>query len=187
MKRAGWLLVVAIPACALWKRRAATDGAVDATPMPSTTVSVARGLVRNGVYTDDDSGFSIRMPVGWRWAEGAATDSLRLRLEDPALGTVVEVWRFPGNDREPRPRGECAWTFVDTGTYLGPGGIGVQTIGTCVPTNPNNPRVFAWMVEGTNEVWQVEGHVLPAALLRGDAAVRSVIETFALTPPDPMP
>lgn len=139
-----------------------------------------RGRVVDGVYIDPVHGFRVPVPTGWSWMEGPATGGLQIQISDPSTGVQIEVWRFTGSDASPRPRGDCAWTFQDHGPYVGPGGLALRTVATCVPTLPESRRVFAWMVPGDGVVWQLEGHVPPAVLVRGTAAVRSLIEQFSL-------
>jgi len=42
-------------------------------------------------------------------------------------------------------------------------------------------RVFAWMVVSPEAVWQIEGHVPPELIIEGDAALRRLVDGFALS------
>ncbi len=184
MMRLTWLLLLSAMGCR-WLRH---DGTPTSPPTESytdgdgTPGEASRGAVRSGTYKDPVWGYSIPVPVGWGWREGPDPGSLRLRTTDPSTGTTIEVWYFPGNDLRPRPRQDCAWLFYDHGPYSGPGPGARRSVATCVPHVASNPRVFAWMVPGEAGVWQLEGRVPPAHMVRGDALVRSIVERFELLP-----
>lgn len=178
MFRMGWLLpMVVLAGCPRAGRKTDVDPS-GAGPPTAAPGPVRRGGELDGEYRDAVRGYAIPVPPGWQWTEGPPDVALQLRLEDPASGTAVEVWRFSGTDYSLRPRQDCTWTFDDRGPYLGPGGMGDHIVGSCVPGDPTAPRVFGWMVETPEAAWQLEGHVPPAAIVRGLAAVRSVIERF---------
>ena len=155
-------------------------------PQQATVVEevavVHRGAVRNGVYRTPSPGFEIPIPGGWTWTEGPPGTSLQLRIHDEASGMALEVWRFSGTDPNLRPREGCPWTFVDQGTYTGPGGRQSRTVATCVPVDAQDPRVFAWMVASPEAAWQIEGHVPPGLILEGDASIRWLVDRFVLVP-----
>ena len=177
------IVLVAVGGCRWMKRPSAPSaGAADASrPGAAESASPARGVVRNGTYTDSVWGYSIPVPVGWQWLEGPDPGSLRLRATDPSTGTTIEVWHFPGHDLQPRPRDGCTWQFYDHGPYLGPGRHDRRSVATCVPHDASRHRIFAWMLPGSDAgVWQIEGGVLPEHLVRGDDLVRSIVEQFEL-------
>lgn len=144
--------------------------------------TMTQGALESGVYVTHGPGFRIPVPVGWKYTEGPADASLQLRVEDESSGILVEVWRFSGLDLSLRPRDGCPWSFEDQGIYDGPGGLQQRTVATCVPKDAEQPRVYAWAVEGADALWQVEGHVPPSDLVEGLAAVRWMVERFVLVP-----
>lgn len=176
-----WISVLGVGGCRWLRPPASPTASSDTTQQAIVDTAGPRGVVRNGTYTDSVWGYSIPVPVGWQWLEGPDRGSLRLRATDPATGTTIEVWYFPGNDLRPRPRDDCSWQFYDHGPYLGPGGEEQRSVATCVPHDASRARIFAWMIPGTDTgVWQIEGGVFPEHLIRGDALVRTIVEQFQL-------
>lgn len=152
-------------------------------PSPSAAVPVQRGQVRDGVYVEPGA-FSLPVPVGWGWLEGPPSGGLRLRVSAPKSELTVEVWRYTTGGLRPRPRGDCTWTWSDTGPYGGPG-RGSGMVATCTPEDPSQARIFAWVVEDSaGGSWQLEGHVPPSGLVHGLEQVRSVVDGFQ-SPPQP--
>jgi hypothetical protein len=184
MKRLVLLLLLSTVGCRWLRRdRGPESGSSEVSLDGARSEEVTpRGAVRSGTYIDPVWGYSIPVPVGWRWFEGPDPGSLRLRATDPSTGTTIEVWYFAGNDLRPRPRQDCAWLFYDHGRYAGPGPGPRRSVATCVPHVATEPRVFAWMVPSEAGVWQIEGRVYPDYMIRGDALVRSIVARFELSP-----
>lgn len=182
MRLRSFLLSTAVVGCGPKAKTVVSNPEAAIAESRSAASTAIRGTVESGVYVTNGPGFRIPVPVGWKHTEGPADASLQLRVEDETSGILVEVWRFSGSDMSLRPRDGCPWSFEDEGPYNGPGGLQKRTVATCAPLDAGQPRVYAWAVEGTDALWQVEGHVPPADLIEGHAAVRWMVERFELVP-----
>jgi hypothetical protein len=150
-----WMVFTAVSAC---KRPVPpSPGVVDVAPVREP--SVLAGEVIAGVFVDGDFAFRIRVAPGWTPHPGVNTSALRVALDHGSTGGRVEVWRFSGGDLRPRPRGGCLWTFTDRGPYWDLPVADDPNVATCMPEDPDDPRIQAWMVRRSGVVWQLEVHV----------------------------
>ena len=177
MRRAAALALVAA-ACA--GRRRLPPWPEDAGPRSreeAPDLSQVTGMVAGGLYMDGTLPFWIDVPAGWRARPGPGDGALRVALVHPATGARVTVHAWP--DGPLRPRGEegCAWTFEDRGDYAGLLVPGEVVVATCVPLDPEAPRVFAWLVERAGRAWQLDLRVPPEHLLAGLEAGEALLAT----------
>lgn len=115
------------------------------------------GVVTGSVFHDQQLGLTLRLPTSWTPTVGAMDGALRLRaVSDRAPETILEVWRRPAGTPAPFPRAECTWTFIDDGPHLGLPGTEELTLATCTPEAPAEPRVYAWITERGDDLWQFE-------------------------------
>lgn len=120
--------------------------------------------ITDGRYHDEETGFSIAVPIGWRARPGGSGGALRLALSDATSGAIVEIWLFDGSSMQPRRREGCLWTFEDQGRYRP---LGAQTevgVATCMADDVGQPQRFATMVPSKGQTWQIE-IVAPVAQL----------------------
>lgn len=152
------------------KRVPEPDPALVAPVVSDPAARTPAGVVRDGVWTDALYPFSLAVPPGWTAVPGA-DPSLRLTLQDPATGTVVEVRAVPGSGAGPTPRPGCTWDFVDTARYRVLHLPVPITVATCSPAVPDEARVLGWYFGDVEVSWQVEAAIPNGAL---DAGVRGV-------------
>lgn len=136
------------------------------------------GRVSSGVFLDDRWGFSLPVPKDWRAEPGLDEGLLRVTLVHDESGARVEIWAFEGPADTLRPRGDCAWDFIDTASYRTLGLSGQVTTGTCTPVDPAGDRVYGWLLPGSAVSFQAEIHLPPDALVdgrrRGEQVVRGL-------------
>ncbi|MCK6506601.1 hypothetical protein L6R53_25050 [Myxococcota bacterium] len=157
------LLVGALGGCAC--RRGRDAGVAESLPpAPPPTLS---GAVSDGVFTDARLGFRLPVGEGWTAEPGRDDGLLRVTLVHAATRTRVEIWAFEGGATTLRPRGDCAWDFVDTARYRSIGRAGPVTTGTCTPTEAALGPIYGWLVPSGGSTLQAEIHVPPAALVDG--------------------
>lgn len=176
MSRLRFVLLASLPGC----RACGTDPTGVALPPapPPVHVEVApAGEVRDGRFFDADGGFSIGVPEGWRVRPGPETGALRVTLEDPDTGVRVEAWRFSGASLRLRPRAGCLWTFSDRGPYRDLPVADALTVGTCMPDDPAEPRVHAWLLRRGDATWQLEVHLPQARMLDARRAGLGALST----------
>ena len=166
-------------------------GCAKTAPAPPAVLAVeapapappAAGSVEGGVFTDAVFGASMQVPEGWTATPGTADGALRVRMDGRGgAPTRVELWRFEGTTRNPRPRAGCAWTFEDRGPFLGLPAQPDLLIATCTPDHHGEPRVFAWIASGGGAVWQVEVHAPWSRLLEAHDEGARVVSTLTLPP-----
>lgn len=153
---------------------------VDEAPPPLDAPEAApavpeAGALVEGTYTDEDLPFTLPVPEGWEARIGAREDGLRVSLSDPETGTEVEVWTFKGGGTEPRRRGECAWTFSDSGRYRAPRVAADITVATCTPDDPDRPRVLAWILVHDDITYEIDAIIPEGALGAGRAKAEGVV------------
>lgn len=142
-------------------------GEVAAPPVqpPAAPVEPA-GVVLDGLFQDADHRLTLTLPPPWTGEPGRRGEALRLTARHPLA--EVEVWVHADPDLQPRPRADCAWTFVDRA----PGG---EVVGSCTSGRPQDPLRMAWVWPLGDGALEVGARLGPAELAAADRAVRSLI------------
>ena len=120
------------------------------------------GRIIEDRFVDDVHAMSVPVPSGWTAEPTSIDDALRMRMTHAETGAQLELWAFSARLNEPAPRPGCQWLFQDSGPYTGIPSTDLLMVSTCVPDDPNEPRVQAWLIYQAPLTWQVELH-LPAA------------------------
>jgi hypothetical protein len=168
-----WLLVMASMAC---KKPPPPTATVPSVSSVREAAPLA-GEVVDGVFIDGSGAFRVQVAPGWSAHSGLQTSALRVALDHDVTGGRVEVWRFSGGDLRPRPRGGCLWTFTDQGPYRDLPVAEEPIVATCMPEDPDKPRIQAWMVRRSGVVWQLEVHVPGDTLLAARRAGLELLTT----------
>ena len=149
------------------------------------------GTLGQGQFVDAVYGFSLGVPQGWSATLGSRDEARRIRLHDPQTDTWVDV-RVPESGVTFAPRKGCTWTFQDRARYrLLPGEVLLET-GTCMPDDPRERRVFAYVSRLHDQLVVVEVHApgdqLAAAKRAGDHVVSTYRWREQVRPiaPDPL-
>lgn len=175
MTRAVWCLMV-LSACGCRRRAETPPPATDATSIAPLPVIFA-GIVVDGRFFDRGGRFSLAVPGGWTTRPGQDQDALRVTLRHAETGTVVQVWRYPGESLTPRPRAECTWLFQDQGPYRTLRVAGPVGAATCIPDTPGGPRTLAWLHATSGETWSLDVLPDPVRWLVGLDAGEAVLST----------
>lgn len=143
------------------------------------TVPIAppSGRVDDGMFRDVELGFEVQVLDGWTADPGVMGGALRLAMDQELTGTRIEIWRFSGADLTPRPRAGCLWTFQDRGPYKDLPVPDDPVVATCMPDDPDDPRVQAWMLRRHGGVWQLEVHLPGQQMLAARRAGLAVLQT----------
>lgn len=157
-RRAGLLLLALLAGCR-GCRPEPTGPVLPSAPPPALEQDEPAGVVNGGRFEDADGGFSIGVPAGWKARPGPRSGALRVALEDPDTGVRLEAWRFAGSGLTLRPRAGCLWTFSDRGPYRDLPVPDPLSVGTCMPDDPGEPRVQAWLLRRGEFTWQLELHL----------------------------
>ncbi len=147
--------------------------------MEAPAVALA-GEVRDGRFRDRQHGWELPIPEGWVAHPGPDAGLMRVALEKVATQVRVEVWVFPGGgDLSARRREGCLWTFQEVGHFTALELDGPVHTATCVPEDPDGPRIYATIARRGGQILQVEVHapadLLVAAKEEGDAITRGLI------------
>lgn len=180
------LLVGALGGCACSRGR--TTAPTDAPPPPPPPALAGR--IEAGVFTDERLGFRLPVTPGWTATPGRDDGLLRVTLSHAETGVRVELWAFEGGASTLRPRGDCAWEFVDTARYRSIGLTGAVTTGTCTPVDASSGPIYGWLVPAGATTLQAEIHVPPVALVDGrreGERLVSGLRTPGQPPPAPAP
>jgi hypothetical protein len=146
-------------------------------PPPTRLEAEPAGAVEGGQFVDADGGFSVSVPEGWSARPGPRSGALRVALDDPDTGVRVEAWRFSGSALTLRPRAGCLWTFSDRGPYRDLPVPDALQVGTCMPDDPIEPRVQAWVLRRGDFTWQLEVHLPQAHMLDARRAGLAALST----------
>lgn len=168
-------LVLSLSGCRA-RRPEPAGPALPPTPPPTRIEVEPAGAIAEGRFVDADGGFSLQVPVGWSARPGPRSGALRVALEDPDTGVRVEASRFSGATPTFRPRAGCLWTFSDRGPYRDLPVPDALQAGTCMPDDPVEPRVQAWLILRGAFTWQLEVHLPQARMLE---ARRAGLEALA--------
>jgi hypothetical protein len=136
------------------------------------------GSVVDGRFHDDRDGWEVAIPEGWVARPGPADGPLRVVAELVGTGTRVEIWSYSGSDLSPRRRGQCIWTYIDAGHFSAVPAQSVQTA-TCVPNDPRDDRMFAYILGVDGRTFQLEVHVPTDDLVGGKAAGEAFLRGLA--------
>lgn len=151
--------------------------ALPSAPPPTRIEAEPAGEIVGGRFEDADGGFSMAAPEGWSVRAGPRSGALRVALDDPDTGVRVEAWRFSGSALTLRPRAGCIWTFSDQGPYRDLPVSDALRVGTCMPDDPETPRVQAWLLRRGDFTWQLEVHLPQARMLDARRAGLGALST----------
>ncbi len=171
------LLVAALVLATGCKKPPPPEAAPDLPSGPAIPAGAPAGSILDGVFRDVDGGFEIRVPPDWATEIGVRGGALRLALEQELTGTRIEIWRFSGADLTPRPRAGCLWTFRDRGPYKDLPVPDDPLVATCMPDDPDESRVQAWLLRRGGHVWQLEIHLPGQQMLAARRAGLGVLGT----------
>lgn len=135
------------------------------------------GLIHDGKFRDSTHGFSVDLLEGWVAEPGSDTSLMRVGFEHVATTTRIEFWVFEGGAIEPRVRGGCVWSFVETGRMIQR--VDDVIVATCVPEDPKDHRIFGTIFRYQESIMQVEMHVPIIGLLEGKETAESVLRTLS--------
>jgi hypothetical protein len=136
------------------------------------------GVVADGRFSDQRDGWEVAIPEGWVAHPGPAGGPLRVVAELVGTGTRVEIWTYTGLDLTPRRREQCNWTYIDAGHFSAVHARSVQTA-TCVPNDPRDERMFAYILGVDGRTFQLEVHVPTDDLVGGKAAGEAFLRGLA--------
>jgi hypothetical protein len=138
---------------------------------------VPAGTVGQGRFVDGRHGYSIGVPQGWQATTGYEGGAHRLRLHDPETDAWVEV-RVPPRGVPIGPRAGCVWTFEDRARYRVLPGQGPVQTATCMPDEPSDRRIFAYVSRLDGRVVVVEVHAPGDQLVAAKRAGDHVVSTY---------
>lgn len=138
---------------------------------PTEAPAPARsGTLSGGVYRDARYPLTVPLSEGWSGEPGVEGSELRFTAVHAATGTTLQAIALPVGATAPPERAECAWSFIDTGSYRDIAVPGPLTVATCTPRDPTGPRVFAVLVVRSSVVIDLELSVPNTQLAAGRAA-----------------
>ncbi len=166
------LFASAILGCVKHPAPAAPDPAL--LPGAVWTPPVPAGAVVDGRYVDATLGFSVPVPSGWQAEPATETDATRVVLVDGA--GLVRIRVSAGGPRPDHP--DCTWSFDDAASGAWPA-LGPVSLSTCMPTDPDGPRVLAWDAAASSPPVRVEADAPPGHLVEAEDSAEGVLAGFS--------
>ncbi|MCB9758704.1 MAG: hypothetical protein H6739_02595 [Alphaproteobacteria bacterium] len=133
------------------------------------------GMVSDGRFLDLRTGLVVPVEDGWTVTAGEDQRPLRVRFEDAATGTAVEVWAYEESEIRVRPRAGCDWLFQDEGPYRSLRVAEPLTVATCRPEDPRDPVVMGTYVVRAGYAWHVEVLLPEGAMARGTERAEALL------------
>lgn len=135
---------------------------------------VLAGSVVDGRFVDARLLLSVPVPEGWRAEPASIEDATRVVLVDPGGAVRVRVSAMAEGGTGPEPRPDCVWGFEDSGSTSFPA-LGPVSTATCLPNDPDQPRILGWYAPGADPRVQVEVEAPPGSLLYAEGAALTVV------------
>ena len=147
-------------------------------PPPPPPAPAQAGAIVEGVFHDARYPLTVPLIGGWTGEPGVEPEPLRLTASHAESGASLQAFALPIGSTEPPARPECAWNFIDTGSYRDLAVTGPVTVATCTPREPTGPRIFAVLAPRATAVIDLElsvpNETLAAGRAAGDLLLRGV-------------
>jgi hypothetical protein len=102
--------------------------------------------------------------------------SRRFRAKHITEPIAVEIWRFQEVALQPAQYDFCSWSFLDRGYYSS--AETKQMTSTCLPKEPTDSYVFAYIHHWIGSTWQFEIHAEPTHSISGKRLGEELLRKF---------